>query len=144
MAQATELIEYMDAQSIPVIAVGDFNSAANHDAPEIEKTGSYHMLRQAGYADLWLREAGSVGGVTCCQAGDLTNEESVLHSRLDFVLVRWGPAGFAGLSEMDVLGEEPGDRIAFTAVSPFLAGPFPLTLWPSDHAGVVATLWPAH
>lgn len=144
VAQTEELIDWMDDQTAPVIAIGDFNSAANHDALEIEQSDSYHMLRQAGYADLWLRESDSVGGVTCCQAGDLTNAESVLHSRLDLVLVRWGPAGFGGRSEMDVLGEVSGDRIAFTAVSPFLPGPFPLTLWPSDHAGVVATLWPAH
>ncbi|MDX1675384.1 MAG: endonuclease/exonuclease/phosphatase family protein, partial [Longimicrobiales bacterium] len=143
LAQTAELIEWMDGRDAPVIALGDFNSAANHDAPEDQYSGSYPMLRQAGYADLWLREAHSVGGVTCCQAGDLTNSESQLTARLDLVLVKWGAAGFGGRSRMEVLGEEPSDRIEFTGVSPFLADPFPVTLWPSDHAGVVATMWPA-
>lgn len=143
LAQTAELIAFMDAQDAPVIAVGDFNSAANHDAPESQKTQSYRMLRNAGYADIWLREAHSVGGVTCCQAGDLTNPASEMEQRLDLILASWGPAGFGGQTRMEVLGDEPDDRIEFMAVSPFLADPFPLALWPSDHAGVVATLWPA-
>lgn len=143
VAQAAELIGFMKAQDVPVVAVGDFNSAANHDAPEDQYSGSYSLFREAGYADIWLREPHSVEGLTCCQAGDLRNPVSELHSRLDLVLVDWGPVGFSGQSELHVVGEESGDRIAFTAVTIFGAGPFPLTLWPADHAGVVATLWPA-
>jgi hypothetical protein len=143
LAQAEELIEFMDAQSLPVVAVGDFNSAANHDAPEEQTSGSYHLLRQAGFADVWLRQSHSVGGVTCCQAGDLTNADSELTQRLDLVLARWGPAGFAGQADMEVVGEESTDQISFTALDPFTLSTLPLTLWPSDHAGVVATLWPA-
>ncbi len=143
MAQAEELIAFMKVQDLPVIAVGDFNSAANHDAPADQYTGSYQLFRDAGYADLWLRQSRSVDGLTCCQAGDLTDPEPLLHSRLDLVLVDWNPAGFGGQSDMYVVGEEPGDRIAFTAVTIFGDGPFPLALWPADHAGVVATLWPA-
>ena len=143
LEQTAELIAFMDAQTLPVVAVGDFNSAANHDAPEDQKTGSYRMLRSAGYADLWLREAHSVGGETCCQAGDLTNAESRLGQRLDLILARWGPAGFGGRSAVEVVGEEPDDRISFTAYDPFSGNVFPLALWESDHAGVVGTLWPA-
>lgn len=143
VAQTGELIAFMDAQTLPVIAVGDFNSAANHDAPEGQKTESYKLFRQAGYADLWMREAHSVAGVTCCQAGDLTNVESEQEQRLDLVLVRWGPAGFGGQAEVEVIGEEPDDRISFTAQDPFTGVTYPLTLWPSDHAGVVATIRPA-
>ena len=143
LEQTAELIAFMDEQTLPVVAVGDFNSAANHDAPEDQKTGSYQMFRSAGYADIWLREPHSVGGATCCQAGDLTNPDSQLGQRLDLVLVRWGPAGFGGRTEMEVVGEEPGDRILFTAYDPFSGSTFPLGLWESDHAGVVATLWPA-
>ena len=143
VAQAGELIAFMKSQDLPVIAVGDFNSAANHDAPADQYSGSYQLFRDAGYTDLWLRQSHSVGGLTCCQAGDLTNPETLLHSRLDLVLVDWNPAGFAGQSRMDVVGEEPDDRVVFTAVTLCGDGPFPLTLWPADHAGVVATLWPA-
>lgn len=131
--QTAELIAAFEDETAPVIMVGDFNSAANHDAPEHQKTASYRLLRHAGFADIWLREAHSVGGYTCCQAPDLTNPESELMQRLDLVLVRWGSAGFGGRSEMEVVGEEQADRI----------GIGPLTLWPSDHAGVAATLWPA-
>lgn len=134
LAQTQELIETFADETIPVIMVGDFNSAANHDAPQTQKTGSYRAFRNAGFADIWLRQAGSVGGVTCCQAADLTNSVSELGQRLDLVLVRWGSAGFGGKSFMEVIGEEQADRIEVQAG---------LTLWPSDHAGVVATLWPA-
>lgn len=138
LLQTAELIAAMEEIDVPVVMVGDFNSAANHDAPEDQKTESYHMFRQAGFADLWLREPHSVGGVTCCQAADLTNPESELTQRLDLVLVRYGNAGFGGQSVTEVVGEEPGDRI--TVEDPVLGE---LTLWPSDHAGVVATFWPA-
>jgi endonuclease/exonuclease/phosphatase family metal-dependent hydrolase len=143
LAQTAEMIAALDEVDLPVIAVGDFNSAANHDAPEDQTTATYRMLRNAGFADLWLRGSHSVGGVTCCQAGNLTNEDSELTQRLDLVLARWGPAGFGGQSEVEVLGEEPGDRLSFLAVDPFTTSVFPLTLWRSDHAGVAATLWPA-
>lgn len=133
MAQTTQLIDDFADETLPVVMVGDFNSAANHDAPEDQKTPTYRMLRDAQYADMWLREAHSVGGVTCCQAADLLNETSMLTQRLDLVMVRWGPASFGGQSAMEVVGDQPGDRIT--------VGEY--TLWPSDHAAVAATLWPA-
>lgn len=83
------------------------------------------------------------GGNGADQAGDPANPTSELAQRLDLILVNWGPAGFGGRSAMEVVGDAPADQISFTAVSPFGGAPFPLTLWPSDHAGVVATLWPA-
>lgn len=135
LAQTAELIRVFHDAALPVVMVGDFNSAANHDAPETQKTPTYGMLRNAGFQDLWVREARSVGGVTCCQAGDLTNAESQLGQRLDLVLVRYGGAGFGGQSTMDVTGEEQADRVEVV--------PGALTLWPSDHAGVAATFWPA-
>ncbi|MEJ2216258.1 MAG: endonuclease/exonuclease/phosphatase family protein [Gemmatimonadota bacterium] len=136
--QTEQLINDFADETLPVIMVGDFNSAANHDAPEDQMSPSYHMFRNAGYADMWLREAHSVGGVTCCQAPDLLNVTSQLTQRLDLVLVRWNAAGFGGRSTMEVVGEEPGDRIT---VSDATVGD--VTLWPSDHAAVAATLWPA-
>ena len=138
VAQAAEFIEAFEDETLPVILVGDFNSAANHDAPADQTSDSYHMFRNAGYADIWLRGAHSVGGYTCCQDATLTNASSELTQRLDLVLVRWGKAGFGGQSTMDILGEAAADRITFT--DPQLGS---LTLWPSDHAAVAATLWPA-
>lgn len=132
--QARELVSLFAGEDHPVVMVGDFNSAANPHAAEEEVSGSYHIFRNAGYEDLWLREPHSVGGLTCCNAPLLDNLEPQVYSRLDLVLARYGPAGFGGRSEVHLVGEEPGDRID---VAPGY------TLWPSDHAGVVATLWPA-
>jgi endonuclease/exonuclease/phosphatase family metal-dependent hydrolase len=138
VAQATQLIHDFADETLPVVMVGDFNSAANHDAPEDQKSPTYGMLRDAHYADMWLREAHSVGGVTCCQAPDLLNDVSMLTQRLDLVMVRWGPASFGGQSAMEVVGDKPDDRI--TVTDPVVGE---VTLWPSDHAAVAATLWPA-
>jgi endonuclease/exonuclease/phosphatase family metal-dependent hydrolase len=138
LAQARQLIAELEDSPVPVVLVGDFNSAANNDADADDESPVYKLLRKAGYADLWLREAGSVTGYTCCQGADLTNPVSELDQRLDLVLVRYGNAGFGGQSMVEIVGEEPGDRIT-------VDGPmgFPITLWPSDHAGVVGTIWPA-
>ncbi|MEJ2186082.1 MAG: endonuclease/exonuclease/phosphatase family protein [Gemmatimonadota bacterium] len=138
VAQSAQLIHDLADETLPVVLVGDFNSAANHDAPADQKSPSYRMLRQAHFGDMWLREAHSVSGVTCCQAPDLLNDVSMLSQRLDLVLVRWGPASFGGRSAMEVVGDEPGDRV--TVTDPVVGT---VTLWPSDHAAVAATLWPA-
>lgn len=130
-AQARELVAAYDDDRLPVIMVGDFNSAANPHPEPGQATDSYHTFRNAGFADIWLREAHSSEGLTCCQGPALDNAESVLHSRLDLVLVRYGSAGFGGQSAMDVLG-------VYTFPTPF-----GYDVWPSDHAGVVATLWTA-
>ncbi len=132
--QAGELIAELADSPWPVMLVGDFNSAANHDAPEASRTASYGMFRNAGYSDLWLREPGSVGGLTCCQVDDLSNTVSDLDQRLDIVFVRWGGAGFGGQSSVEVIGDEVGD---------IFTHPLGYTLWPSDHAGVAAWIWPA-
>lgn len=130
-AQAAELAGLVRAASLPVVLVGDFNSAANHDAPARSKTGSYDLLRRSGLTDLWLREPHSVGGLTCCQAPDLSNPTSLLDQRLDIVFARATPGGFGGASDVEVVGDMASDR--------FNAGGY--DLWPSDHAGVFAELW---
>jgi endonuclease/exonuclease/phosphatase family metal-dependent hydrolase len=137
-AQARELVELFDDESRPVVMVGDFNSAADPHADPGQVTDSYRIFRQAGFADLWLRQPHSVGGLTCCFSSLLTDPDPSLHARLDLVLARYGAAGFGGQVSMDVVGEEPADRIQVT--DPVLGV---LELWPSDHAGVVAQLWPA-
>jgi endonuclease/exonuclease/phosphatase family metal-dependent hydrolase len=132
--QARELAGILATSPLPVILVGDFNSAANPDAPAASRTDSYRILRNAGYQDLWLREPHSVGGVTCCQTADLSNTTSQLTQRLDIVFAQWGTAGFGGQSRVEVVGEATDD---------ILVHPLGYTLWPSDHAGVAAWLWPA-
>ncbi len=75
--------------------------------------------RHGGFVDVWT---GS-GGLTCCHAVDLHYPGSTLTKRMDLVLTK---GGFNPVA-VDVVGEESADRTA--------SG-----LWPSDHAGVVATL----
>jgi len=115
-AQAAELVGYLAGETLPIIAVGDFNSDAETGGP------TYQFLVGAGYGDAWLsRVGGATQRLTCCHASDLKNTAPTLTSRIDLVLtrnMRSGPV-FA-----DVVGDDPRER----------AG----GLWASDHAGVVA------
>lgn len=115
-AQAAELLAGPAATNLPVVLVGDLNSPG-------DGTGlTYNTVMAVGFAD-----AGVLGGVgstlTCCQAAGLLNSVSSLSTRIDFVLFR---GGFSVLGA-EVVGDDPLDRT-------------PSGLWPSDHAGVAATL----
>ncbi|MFC5379357.1 endonuclease/exonuclease/phosphatase family protein [Aquipuribacter nitratireducens] len=116
-AQAAEFLAG-PAKGGTVIAVGDFNSAADGST-----TTSYAQLTAPGkFRDVW-DEAALGAGDTCCQSSALTNPVSQLRSRIDLVLVR-GAARATG--DAQLVGDTP-----FRAVPPF---------WASDHAGVVAGL----
>jgi len=115
-AQAAEVFNGPAATKLPVVLVGDLNSPGDGSGV------TYNDLIAAGLDDAAL-EAG-VGGVpTCCQAADLLNLVSILNSRIDFILFR----GAFLVRSADIVGENPADRT-------------PSGLWPSDHAGVAATL----
>ncbi len=74
------------------------------------------------------------GGFTSGQTDPLTNVPSQIDHRIDYVL--YDPDGSPALraTDAEVLGEELDDRATSTLTSPARL------LWPSDHAGVVATL----
>ena len=112
-AQAAELLAGPAATDLPVVAVGDFNSGPGGDP------AAYGILLAGGFSDAWNDAA----GLTCCHRVDLHDPNATLTKRIDLVLTR---GGFETISE-DVVGEDPADRT-------------PSGLWPSDHAGVVATL----
>ena len=99
-----------------VIAVGDFNSAADGST-----TSTYADLTKSRFTDAWALNPGDPG-LSCCQNATLTNSTSELHSRIDLVLTH----GAARAVEVHLVGNSP-----FRATPP---------LWPSDHAGVVATV----
>ena len=120
VAQANELLAGPGSTDLPVIFAGDFNSCAT--PPCLDQTPTYGSLIATGLVDAWTL-AGSGAGFTCCQAGNLLNPESALNERIDFVLFR-GPFTVA---DADLVGDMLADRT-------------PSGLWPSDHAGVVATL----
>jgi endonuclease/exonuclease/phosphatase family metal-dependent hydrolase len=123
-AQAAEFLTG-PARGGTVIAVGDFNSAADGST-----TTSYAQLTAPGrFRDVW--DEGELGsGYTCCQQsntpplapGALNNPVSTLSSRIDLVLGR-GAA------------RSPGDQAWVVGDTQFQAQP---PFWPSDHAGVVA------
>lgn len=129
VAQATELLGVTRAEPLPVLLVGDFNSDAGGT-----QTPTYGLLTAAGFQDAWLAvnpPSGRSGGFTCCHAADLRNGEPTLDHRIDLVwigdgfMTRQGRAG--GGVHATVVGDELADRT-------------PSGLWPSDHAGVAATL----
>src|SRR5215210_5048682 len=118
VAQGNELLNGPANTSLPVILVGDFNSRADGTG-----TPTYDNLIGAGFKDAWSathpRELGNTWG----HDADLLNTTVNLTQRLDLVLFRGGPCTL----DADVVGDELSDR-TFSG------------LWPSDHAGVVATL----
>ena len=128
--QAVELAAILAPSPVPVVLVGDLNSRPTDVA------GAYGILTGAlGLADAWVAVHGAAGGDTSGQTDDLDLPESRLDHRIDCVLYQ--PAAIEAVAA-EVVGEEQADR------TPPLPGA-PFGLWPSDHAGVVATLhlgWP--
>jgi endonuclease/exonuclease/phosphatase (EEP) superfamily protein YafD len=129
LAQADQLLAALANQPVPVVLLGDFNSAADGST-----TPTYAAVQAAGYLDSWLSRHGQEPGFTCCQQADLRNARSQLSQRIDFVFWREAPAPapsaarlVAGPVDDELVGADPGARTA--------AG-----LWPSDHAGVHAVL----
>lgn len=118
-AQADELVRLLEAEPLPVILVGDFNSAADGS-----KSASCGKFIGAGFADAWKETNALEAGFTCCHDNDLLNPASGLSERID--LIFFG-GGFAAANAR-VVGDDPAART-------------PSGLWPSDHAGVVATLY---
>ena len=123
--QADEFLAGPGSTALPIVWVGDFNSDA--EAGSItglpSATATYDSIIASGFADAWAARHPSDPGFTCCQATDLLNPTSTLTERVDLVLTR-GPFH---VGKATLVGEEPADRL-------------PSGLWPSDHAGVVATL----
>jgi endonuclease/exonuclease/phosphatase family metal-dependent hydrolase len=134
--QTAELLAFVNQKRMPTFMVGDFNSAANPNAPARAKTASYRMILDAGFDDLWLRGRGRFtnAGPTCCQASDLSNATSELDERLDILFARNTPnmKGYAGGADLHLFGHEPSDRFQTS---------HGYYLWPSDHAGLFGELW---
>jgi endonuclease/exonuclease/phosphatase family metal-dependent hydrolase len=114
VAQAAEFLAGPARGRGADIALGDFNSAASGTT-----TATYTALTKR-FRDAWL--VNDDPGLTCCQDPTLANPTSRFATRLDLILSRHG----AKAVEAHRVG-----------VTPFQASP---PLWPSDHAGVVATL----
>ncbi|MDH3646865.1 MAG: endonuclease/exonuclease/phosphatase family protein [Gammaproteobacteria bacterium] len=120
--QAPELIDALADEYLPVILLGDFNASPDA-APEL----AYAQLIDAGFVDTWLQFAPADPGFTCCHIETLNNPLPELSSRIDIVFVRNAATPAAIVIHSEVVGDEIGDQT-------------PGGLWPSDHAGVFATL----
>lgn len=117
-AQAQEFLMGPANTGGAVIAVGDFNSAADGST-----TSTYADLTTDFFKDGWAVNPDDAG-YTCCQNSTLTNFPSALVSRIDLILTM----GAARVRQAEVVGNLP-----------FFQGPMP-PLWPSDHAGVIAKI----
>ncbi|HSH74160.1 MAG TPA: endonuclease/exonuclease/phosphatase family protein [Longimicrobiales bacterium] len=133
--QAAELQDVVLAglEGITVL-VGDLNSDAAGEPGDATWTPTYGDLVDAGFIDSWEVAPPGVEkeGLTCCQDPGLTGAPQ-LYQRIDFVLVRasgdhggvWGRQ--SGAFRADIVGEEETDLT-------------PGGLWPSDHAGLKASM----
>jgi len=106
-----------------VVLAGDFNSGPDGD------TEAYELLRES-FTDAWGQLRPDDDGFTCCQAQQLANDQSLLDERVDAVFVRGGLRPTA----VERVGHRPEDRVTGTRDGETV------TVWPSDHAGVVATV----
>jgi endonuclease/exonuclease/phosphatase family metal-dependent hydrolase len=121
VAQVGELLAAQDAiaaqaGTLPLVYVGDYNSAAP-EAP------AYARLLGAVGEDAWTRGHPHESGETCCFDALLQDPTDPLTNRIDLVL----HTRDIKASRATLVGEEVDDRT-------------PSGLWPSDHAGVVAKL----
>ena len=121
LAQVKELLLAAGSTTLPVVFSGDFNATADSGLDPTFAT--YQAVINAGFVEAWQQKRAPDPGFTCCQASNLLNPTSSLDHRIDLVLLR----GAFGIPDIHLIGNKPGDRTA--------SG-----LWPSDHAGVVATL----
>jgi endonuclease/exonuclease/phosphatase family metal-dependent hydrolase len=122
LANAQELVATAGNTRLPVVFIGDFNTPAN--LPSNPLHAIYASLIKAGFTDAWTRVKPADPGLTCCQAPDLSNPQSILAARVDLALLRGG----IGVHNARLVGNLPSDRTA------------PSFLWPSDHAGLAVTL----
>jgi endonuclease/exonuclease/phosphatase family metal-dependent hydrolase len=122
IAQAAELAAIVAAASRPVILVGDLNSSPGTEAHAIMTASSPIGI---GMGDVWT-SAATGDGFTCCFAPDLSAPRATrdLDARIDYVL--WQGDLEPEPGSVKVVGAADADRTQ--------SG-----LWPSDHAGVVAT-----
>ena len=123
LAQALEILAGPANTPLPVVLACDCNSSADPGDPDANAT--YATLRNAGFADAWATKHPGADGSTCCQDADLRNLPSALFERIDYVFFR----GDFSVRHASLLGATPGDRTDK-----------PDRVWPSDHAGVSATL----
>lgn len=119
VAQGQEFLAGPAKTPRALIVTGDFNSAADGS-----NTPTYANLLSSGLADSWPAVRGGAPGLTCCQAGDLSNTTADFDKRIDLILGH----GIVRFLSAYVVNDDPLND----------TGAIPV--WPSDHAGVVARM----
>ena len=126
-AQTRQLIKWTQKQKLPIVMVGDFNSAANVGAPADRYTRTYDMLLKYGsFEDLWVTTHGDAAGLTCCYEPNLLSATPGFDQRIDLILMDKVAARMVSDVDLSIVGID-----AFQSEQP---------RWASDHAGLVATL----
>jgi endonuclease/exonuclease/phosphatase family metal-dependent hydrolase len=119
LAHTNELLQLAaKTTTLPLVFGGDFNTTA--DDPSNPSYVIYQTLINAGLTDAWNPQR---PGPTAAQDPSLLNAQSLLDHRIDLILFR----GAFAAQPINLIGNKPSDRT-------------PSGLWPSDHAGIVATL----
>jgi endonuclease/exonuclease/phosphatase family metal-dependent hydrolase len=115
--QGLELIQVMNKSTIPVIAAGDFNSDASGLPYGPDLTPTAAMIVEAGYSDAWRMLHNPASGLTwpLYREDMFAGDPAFPTERIDLIFSR-----NLGILDVETVGDAP---------------PFP-----SDHAGVVATL----
>jgi endonuclease/exonuclease/phosphatase family metal-dependent hydrolase len=121
-AQVLELVTTLGTAA-PAVVLGDLN--------DVPGSLMHQVMVGAGFADTWAALRPGTEGYTCCHQSNLANQVHGFTQRIDFVFTRGlGPTSDWVRGKVDRVGETPSDRIA---------GP-DHRIWPSDHAGLVASL----
>ena len=133
-AQAEELLNGPAGdRSLSTVIACDCNSdpasiAARTDLP-IGSGAAYRLITDGhGFGDLWLQQGRSEAGNTAWLSELVNDEAPDFERRIDLVLARSASPGQIVASRVEVTGDELSDRDPVSS------------LWPSDHAGVVAEL----
>jgi endonuclease/exonuclease/phosphatase family metal-dependent hydrolase len=121
-AQATELIQGPANTMLPVIFAGDFNSDAQSSDPA--QSAAYRVILGAGYADAWstTHAPGDPGYTWPLHGEDPFTPFATPFQRIDLVL----SVGRVRPLAVKLIGNQLTDLT-------------PSGLWPSDHAGLVAS-----
>jgi endonuclease/exonuclease/phosphatase family metal-dependent hydrolase len=119
--QISEMLQSAaNSTTLPVVLVGDFNVGAN--VPGDPSFANYQALLSGGFVDAWVEKRAPGPGLTCCQTPSVSVPTPNFTLRVDLVLLRGG----IDIRDIHLVGNTPAD---------FVDG-----VWPSDHAGIVASL----
>ena len=113
VAQGMELLQTLAEEALPVVLVGDFNSAAKGST-----TPTYANLVAGGLVDAWKQVHPYQPGYTCCFNETLKAED--FNRRIDHILVRGEidifNAGLIGRHRRSSEGLRPSDHLGMAAV----------------------------